>query len=198
MCAISIAVLSKEEPRISEVNSDDEDIEKQRLLPHRSRDEEEASTDDMQDSVTPLTKSDYWMARVHPAFWPLCIACVLCYATVNPYLHILQGKTRTMLLLTTASSAVEPNLSAGRDESAKKLHDAIRWLLMLLSGLFSGYLENRYYPGDPVLAARVMSIPDLISSLGSPFVGLFLDRFGYRALSLPVSSLLISCWSIFL
>jgi len=115
-----------------------DDLEGQPLLAETSL----VDSQDTHEEISP-TRSK-WSFDVHPAFWPLCAACILCYATVNPYIHILQG-----------------------------------------------YLEKKYYPGDPILAARVMSIPDLMSSLGSPLVGFLLDRYGYRALSLPVSSFLI-------
>ncbi|KAJ3171970.1 hypothetical protein HDU88_006780 [Geranomyces variabilis] len=48
------------------------------------------------------------------------------------------------------------------------------------------FFQQKWYPGDPQMAGRVMSIPDIISSVGTPLCGLFIDRFGYRATLLPV------------
>jgi len=145
MAAITIAYMTKVNLQVDSLVQ--ADVEQQSLLTE-SMDEDNASQAsencDVASSSRQATSS--WFSGVHPAFWPLCLACIFCYATVNPYMHILQG-----------------------------------------------YLENKYYPGDPVFAARVMSIPDLMSAVGSPLVGLLLDRYGFRSLSLPFSSLLILC-----
>ncbi|KAJ3172277.1 Ras GTPase [Geranomyces variabilis] len=48
------------------------------------------------------------------------------------------------------------------------------------------FFQQKWYPGNPEMAGRVFSIPDIISSVGTPLCGLFIDRFGYRATLLPV------------
>ncbi|KAJ3067592.1 hypothetical protein HK102_007376, partial [Quaeritorhiza haematococci] len=53
------------------------------------------------------------------------------------------------------------------------------------------FFQQKWYPGDTQRAGLVMSIPDIISAIGSPLCGLFLDRFGHRSLYLPISAFLI-------
>ncbi|KAJ3160945.1 hypothetical protein HDU86_008308 [Geranomyces michiganensis] len=63
------------------------------------------------------------------------------------------------------------------------------WMLCLTTMALYG--KQKWYPGDPEMAGRIMSIPDLLSSVGTPLCGLFIDRFGYRATLLPVTGLLL-------
>ncbi|KAJ3046284.1 hypothetical protein HDV00_000097 [Rhizophlyctis rosea] len=53
------------------------------------------------------------------------------------------------------------------------------------------FFQQKWYPGDAQMAGIVMSIPDIISAVGSPLGGLFVDRYGQRGTLLPIAGLLI-------
>ncbi|KAF9434681.1 hypothetical protein BGZ76_007629 [Entomortierella beljakovae] len=55
----------------------------------------------------------------------------------------------------------------------------------------SDFLQKKWYPYDPRKAGVVMSIPDLVSSVGSPLCGYFVDRFGNRVRYIPLSAVLL-------
>ncbi|KAF9423757.1 hypothetical protein BGZ94_008182 [Podila epigama] len=55
----------------------------------------------------------------------------------------------------------------------------------------SDFLQKKWYKNNPTRAGSVMSIPDIISSVGSPLCGYLVDRFGHRARYIPVSALLL-------
>ncbi|TPX65495.1 hypothetical protein SpCBS45565_g05131 [Spizellomyces sp. 'palustris'] len=63
------------------------------------------------------------------------------------------------------------------------------------------FFQQKWYPNDSQRAGMVMSIPDLVSAVGSPLCGLFIDRFGHRSTLLPISGVLvlithaILCWT---
>ncbi|KAI1305558.1 hypothetical protein EDD11_004943 [Mortierella claussenii] len=52
-------------------------------------------------------------------------------------------------------------------------------------------LQKKWYAKDPTKAGTVMSIPDLVSSIGSPLCGYLVDRFGFRARYIPFSAILL-------
>ncbi|KAJ3166546.1 hypothetical protein HDU88_003415 [Geranomyces variabilis] len=51
--------------------------------------------------------------------------------------------------------------------------------------------QQKWYEGDMQKAGMVMSIPDIVSAIGSPLCGLFIDRYGHRATLLPFAGILI-------
>ncbi|KAG0014405.1 hypothetical protein BGZ80_010471 [Entomortierella chlamydospora] len=55
----------------------------------------------------------------------------------------------------------------------------------------SDFLQKKWYLNDPTKAGAVMSIPDLVSSIGSPLCGYIVDRFGGRARYIPLSAILL-------
>ncbi|ORX97415.1 MFS general substrate transporter [Basidiobolus meristosporus CBS 931.73] len=55
----------------------------------------------------------------------------------------------------------------------------------------SDFLQNKWMSGDSQKAGEVMSIPNLISSIGSPLCGLLVDRIGYHGPIMTISSALI-------
>ncbi|KAJ3292336.1 hypothetical protein HK104_005359 [Borealophlyctis nickersoniae] len=52
------------------------------------------------------------------------------------------------------------------------------------------FFQQKWYPGDSQKAGMVMSIPDLVSAVGSPLCGLYVDRYGHRGTLLPIAGLL--------
>ncbi|KAI7826996.1 major facilitator superfamily domain-containing protein [Gamsiella multidivaricata] len=55
----------------------------------------------------------------------------------------------------------------------------------------SDFLQKKWYPDDPRKAGAVMSIPYIVSSVGSPLCGYIVDRFGNRARYIPLSAVLL-------
>ncbi|KAF9112322.1 hypothetical protein BGX27_003531 [Mortierella sp. AM989] len=51
--------------------------------------------------------------------------------------------------------------------------------------------RKKWYMKNPVRAGAVMSIPDLVSFIGSPICGYIVDRFGNRARYIPLSAVLL-------
>ncbi|KAG0222539.1 hypothetical protein BGW42_006474, partial [Actinomortierella wolfii] len=60
--------------------------------------------------------------------------------------------------------------------------------------ILSGFLQARWYHNDPQRAGTVMSLPDVISAVGSPLCGFLVDRFGHRSRYIPPSAVLL-IWS---
>ncbi|KAI8912871.1 major facilitator superfamily domain-containing protein [Entophlyctis helioformis] len=76
------------------------------------------------------------------------------------------------------------------------------WLLFLTTIFMYGsvtpffhvctdFFQQKWYSGDTRTAGMVMSIPDTISTFGSPICGMLLDAYGHRSTMLPLSTLLI-------
>ncbi|KAF9336975.1 hypothetical protein BGZ91_009727 [Linnemannia elongata] len=64
------------------------------------------------------------------------------------------------------------------------------WILSLIC--ISLYvLQKKWYMKNPTKAGAVMSIPDIVSSVGSPLCGYLVDRFGHRARYIPLSAILL-------
>jgi MFS family permease len=57
--------------------------------------------------------------------------------------------------------------------------------------IHAAFLEYKYYPGDSIRSAQIMSIPDTMSALLVPFVGYFVDSFGHRCKTIIASALLL-------
>jgi nitrate/nitrite transporter NarK len=57
--------------------------------------------------------------------------------------------------------------------------------------IHAAFLEYKFYPGDSIKSAQVMSVPDTVSALIVPFVGSFIDHYGHRSKTLIVSSFLL-------
>ncbi|KAG0304303.1 hypothetical protein BGZ98_005684 [Dissophora globulifera] len=55
----------------------------------------------------------------------------------------------------------------------------------------SDFLQKKWYPDNPTKAGAIMSIPDIVSSVGSPLCGYIVDRLGHRARYIPVAALLL-------
>ncbi|KAF9120682.1 hypothetical protein BG015_006017, partial [Linnemannia schmuckeri] len=55
----------------------------------------------------------------------------------------------------------------------------------------SDFLQKKWYMKNPTRAGAVMSIPDIVSSVGSPLCGYLVDRFGHRARYIPLSAVLL-------
>lgn len=55
----------------------------------------------------------------------------------------------------------------------------------------SDFLQSKWFPGDAQTAGALMSIPDVISAVGSPLFGFLVDRVGHRGHLLPVAGILI-------
>ncbi|KAF9133851.1 hypothetical protein BGW39_008762 [Mortierella sp. 14UC] len=55
----------------------------------------------------------------------------------------------------------------------------------------SDFLQKKWYMKNPKRAGAVMSIPDIVSSIGSPLCGYLVDRFGHRARYIPLSAILL-------
>ncbi|KAI8809405.1 major facilitator superfamily domain-containing protein [Cladochytrium replicatum] len=53
------------------------------------------------------------------------------------------------------------------------------------------YFQQKWFPGDYQTAGLVMSIPDLISAVGSPLCGILVDRHGHRSTVLPLAGLML-------
>ncbi|KAF9922848.1 hypothetical protein FBU30_007014 [Linnemannia zychae] len=76
------------------------------------------------------------------------------------------------------------------------------WILSLICILLYGavvpfihissdFLQKKWYKNNPTRASVVMSIPDIVSSVGSPLCGYLVDRFGHRARYIPLSAFLL-------
>ncbi|KAF9908469.1 hypothetical protein BX616_000148 [Lobosporangium transversale] len=52
-------------------------------------------------------------------------------------------------------------------------------------------LQKKWYTKNPTKAGTIMSIPDLVSSIGSPICGFLVDQFGNRARYIPFSAILL-------
>ncbi|KAH6579821.1 hypothetical protein BASA61_010021 [Batrachochytrium salamandrivorans] len=111
---------------------------------------------------------------------------------------------------TSISALTDPQLDAGYeseeyDEEDEQVHvDQIWsfggsfWLLLLTTIFIYGSIlpffplfQEKWYPGDPQTAGSVMSVPDIISAVGSPLAGIVIDRVGHRSTLLPIASLII-------
>ncbi|KAI8899997.1 major facilitator superfamily domain-containing protein [Globomyces pollinis-pini] len=57
--------------------------------------------------------------------------------------------------------------------------------------IHAALLEYKFYPGDSVKAAQIMTVPDTIAVIFVPLVGILVDRYGHRAKLLAVCSLLL-------
>ena len=75
----------------------------------------------------------------------------------------------------------------------------INFILIFLYGtvipfnsIHQAFLEQRWFQGDPVKSAQIMSIPDTISALLVPFIGSICDRFGHRPHILILCSFIIA------
>ncbi|KAI8803498.1 major facilitator superfamily domain-containing protein [Cladochytrium replicatum] len=53
------------------------------------------------------------------------------------------------------------------------------------------FFQQKWFPGDYQTAGLVMSIPDLISAVGSPLCGILVDRYGHRSTVLPLAGLML-------
>ncbi|KAI8817465.1 major facilitator superfamily domain-containing protein [Fimicolochytrium jonesii] len=62
----------------------------------------------------------------------------------------------------------------------------------------AGFLQTRWYPGDPEKAAQLSSIPDTLSALLVPLVGHLTDTHGHRTTSLLACAALILAVHTFL
>ncbi|TPX43720.1 hypothetical protein SeLEV6574_g04889 [Synchytrium endobioticum] len=51
--------------------------------------------------------------------------------------------------------------------------------------------QSKWYPNDAQKAGLVMSIPDIVSAIGSPIAGWMLDYVGHRATVLPLSGIML-------
>ncbi|KAF9280936.1 hypothetical protein BGZ68_006934 [Mortierella alpina] len=56
----------------------------------------------------------------------------------------------------------------------------------------SDFLQKKWHI-SPTKAGTIMSIPDIVSSVGSPVCGYLVDRFGNRARYIPLSAVFIIC-----
>ncbi|KAF9963403.1 hypothetical protein BGZ70_007438, partial [Mortierella alpina] len=56
----------------------------------------------------------------------------------------------------------------------------------------SDFLQKKWHM-SPTKAGTIMSIPDIVSSVGSPVCGYLVDRFGNRARYIPLSAVFIIC-----
>ncbi|KAI8900435.1 major facilitator superfamily domain-containing protein [Globomyces pollinis-pini] len=54
----------------------------------------------------------------------------------------------------------------------------------------SDFFQQKWYPGDSEKAGFVMSIPDLVSAVGSPVCGILIDRYGHRSSFMSISAIL--------
>ncbi|KAI9100660.1 major facilitator superfamily domain-containing protein [Phlyctochytrium arcticum] len=65
----------------------------------------------------------------------------------------------------------------------------------------TAFFQHKWYPGDSQMAGTVMSIPDIVSAVGSPLCGLFIDYYGHRSTLLPIAGVLVLithallCWT---
>ncbi|KAF9558752.1 hypothetical protein EC968_006877 [Mortierella alpina] len=59
------------------------------------------------------------------------------------------------------------------------------------NSIHAGFLQMRWYPGDPVKAAQVMTVPDLLSALLVLPVGYFVDHFGQKSWLFMLCGLII-------
>ncbi|KAG0053232.1 hypothetical protein BGZ83_001470 [Gryganskiella cystojenkinii] len=55
----------------------------------------------------------------------------------------------------------------------------------------SDFLQRKWYMKNPTRAGAVMSIPDVVSSVGSPICGFLVDKFGHRARYIPLSAIFL-------
>ncbi|KAI8825040.1 major facilitator superfamily domain-containing protein [Fimicolochytrium jonesii] len=76
------------------------------------------------------------------------------------------------------------------------------WMLCLTAIAFYGsaipffhictdFFQQKWYKDDSQMAGTVMSITDIVSAVGSPICGLFIDRFGHRSTMLPLAGILV-------
>ena len=65
------------------------------------------------------------------------------------------------------------------------------WLICLITCLYyaadipfnaihSSFLQTKWYKGDPQTASQIMAIPDTLSAVFVPAVGVFVDKYGHR------------------
>ncbi|KAK9766954.1 hypothetical protein K7432_003584 [Basidiobolus ranarum] len=55
----------------------------------------------------------------------------------------------------------------------------------------SAFLQQKWYPGDSQKAGAIMSIPNILSSVGSPLGGLLVDRIGYHGPIMTLGAALV-------
>ncbi|CAO3571970.1 unnamed protein product [Mortierella alpina] len=60
------------------------------------------------------------------------------------------------------------------------------------NSIHAGFLQMRWYPGDPVKAAQIMTVPDLLSALLVLPVGYFVDHFGQKSWLFMLCGLIIA------
>ena len=104
-------------------------------------------------------------------------------------------------ILLQEDQSVEPPsalLSAGRFWLIVCCIAVIYATLIPFNSIHSALLQYKWYFGDPETSARVMGIPDTISALLTPFLGLFVDYYGHRIKIIIICCLLtISCHLFF-
>ncbi|KAJ3149710.1 hypothetical protein HDU86_006887 [Geranomyces michiganensis] len=106
--------------------------------------------------------------------------------------------TASFLIKDGETSTMASDEKDGYDEEDEHVHfSQLRglswsfWVLCLVTiGLYDMF-QQKWYNGDMQKAGMVMSIPDIVSAIGSPLCGLFIDRYGHRATLLPFAGVLI-------
>lgn len=86
-----------------------------------------------------------------------------------------------------------PTLSNSADTSKTKLYHLPKsfWLICCVTCLYyaadipfnaihSSFLQTKWYKGDPQTASQIMAIPDTLSAVFVPVVGIFVDKYGHR------------------
>ncbi|KAJ3271660.1 hypothetical protein HDV01_006439 [Terramyces sp. JEL0728] len=48
------------------------------------------------------------------------------------------------------------------------------------NAIHAALLEYKFYTGDPIKSAQIMSVPDILAVVFVPFTGMFVDKYGYR------------------
>ena len=48
------------------------------------------------------------------------------------------------------------------------------------NAIHSSFLQTKWYKGDPQTASQIMAIPDTLSAVFVPLVGIFVDKYGHR------------------
>ena len=65
------------------------------------------------------------------------------------------------------------------------------------NAIHAAFLQSRWYKKDPQTASQIMGIPDTLSALFVPFIGIFVDKYGHRSLLLCLCGVIMMSVHIF-
>ncbi|KAG0317010.1 hypothetical protein BGZ97_006033 [Linnemannia gamsii] len=71
-------------------------------------------------------------------------------------------------------------------------------IIVPFNSIHAGFLQMRWYPGDPLKAAQIMTIPDLLAAVLILLVGWFVDHYGQMSWLFILTGLITGTAHIFL